>query len=262
MLKKLKEKKYFWVLKNLFFLIIAIPGLIFGFALFLRLVTQHGREVTVPDMRYMSVADASKIADDADLELVVIDSIYNKRLPRGYVDVQFPAPGKQVKHDRKIRVIINARSPRTVSMPDLKGMSLRQAMNELASKHLEVGQLIYRQDMATNNVLDQRIGNSAAVPGRKIECGTAVDLVLGLNSSSSTTTVPSVISMQYEDAVKDIKASSLNVSTIVYDESVKSYEDTLKAVVYRQGPTASKAPITKGSSVSLYLTVDPERLPK
>lgn len=259
---KFTEKPYFWIIKNVAILIVAIPALIFGFALFLRLVTQHGREVTVPDMRYMSVANASKIAEDADLELVVIDSIYNKRLPRGYVDVQFPAPGKQVKHDRKIRVIINARSPRTVAMPDLKGMSLRQAMNELASKHLEVGTLIYRQDMATNNVLDQRIGNSSAIPGRTIECGTAVDLVLGLNASSSTTTVPSVIAMQYDDAVKDIKASSLNVSSLIYDETVKTYEDTLKAVVYRQGPTASKAPVTRGSSVSLYLTVDPERLPK
>lgn len=251
-----------WIVKNLIIFIVAVPLLILGFALFLRLVTDHGREVTVPDLRYMSVAEAEEKADEADVEVVVVDSIYNKRLPRGYIDSQRPAPGKSVKHDRKIRVIINARSARSVSMPDLKGMSLRQAMNEISAKHLVLGDLIYRQDMATNNVLDQRVGSSSYPAGRKIECGTVVDLVLGLNASSSGTSVPNVVGRGYDEAVRDLKSNSLNVKTVVYDESVKSYEDTLKAVVYRQGPAASKAPVPKGSRVSLYLTVDPERAPK
>ena len=53
----------------------------------------------------------------------------------------------------------------------------------------------------------------------------------------------------------------LDEGKLVFDASVKNWQDSLNAVVYRQGPAASQAPTVMGSEVSLYLTVDPERIP-
>ena len=41
-------------------------------------------------------------------------------------------------------------------MPSLTGFSLRQARTELASNGLNIGKLIYVNDMATDNVLAQQ----------------------------------------------------------------------------------------------------------
>ena len=43
--------------------------------------------------------------------------------------------------------------------------------------------------------------------------------------------------------------------------NVKDYEDSLNAVVYRQSPEPSEIPVGLGEDVSLYMTVNPERIP-
>ena len=68
--------------------------------------------------------------------------------------------------------------------------------------------------------------------------------------------------MKYVRAVDVVHENSLNVSSLIFDASVRNYNDTINSVVYRQSPGASQAPTQMGSSVSLYLTVDPERIPK
>jgi len=60
-------------------------------------------------------------------------------------------------------------------------------------------------------------------------------------------------------AVDVIHDNSLNVKKLVFDASVKNYSDSLDAVVVRQGPEASMAPILMGSDVTLYLSVDPAK---
>ena len=65
----------------------------------------------------------------------------------------------------------------------------------------------------------------------------------------------------YLTAVDAVHKQSLNIKTLRFDDSVKDYEDSLNAVVYRQSPEASKIPVTVGSDLSLYLTVNPDRIP-
>ena len=58
-----------------------------------------------------------------------------------------------------------------------------------------------------------------------------------------------------------VHKQSLNVKTLRFDDSVKDYDDSLNAVVYRQSPEVSEIPVKIGDDVSLYLTIDPERIP-
>ena len=147
-------------------------------------------------------------------------------------------------------------------MPNLVGLSMRQALAELQSRGLVVGKLIYVQDLATNNVIRQLRGNRQIEPGESVDSGTVIDIVLGLNPDTEAVAfVPNVIGKRYMTAVDLVHRQSLNIKTLRFDDTVKDYDDSLNAMVYRQSPEPSEVPANLGDDVSLYLTVDPERIP-
>ena len=188
--------------------------------------------------------------------------MFAKRIRKGAVRDQNPAPGSKVKEGRRISLTINALNAKKVTMPNLIDLSMRQALAELQSRGLVLGKLIYVRDMATNNVLRQLHGNREIAPGTTVETDTVVDLVVGLNPDTEACTyVPDVVGKRYMSAVDALHKQSLNIKTLRFDDSVKTYEDSLDAVVYRQSPEASDIPVNLGNDVSLYLTVNPERIP-
>jgi len=177
-------------------------------------------------------------------------------MEKGAVYRQNPKAGSQVKSGRRVMLTINAIVPKKVSMPNLVGYSMRQAKADLTSRGLSLGKLIYVDDMATNNVLKQLYRNREIKSGTMIESGSSIDLVVGLNSIGSETYIPDVTGMKYIRAVDAIHDNSLNIRKLVFDDSVKDYNDSLNATVYRQAPTASSGSIVMGSEVTLYLSLD------
>jgi beta-lactam-binding protein with PASTA domain len=254
--------KKFWVLKNLagavlFFIALAVVANVL-----LAVFTHHGKVIQVPDMVGLSVREADHVADTAGVRIEVVDSIYVRGMAKGSVYKQNPSAGANVKKGRRIMLTINATVPKRVTMPNLVGYSMRQAKAELSSRGLLLGKLIYVDDIATNNVLKQQQNGRDVRPGSSVESGSDIDLVVGLNTSDNRTYIPNVMGMKYVRAVDVVHENSLNVSSLIFDSSVRNYNDTINSVVYRQSPGASQAPTQMGSSVSLYLTVDPERIPK
>ena len=140
-------------------------------------------------------------------------------------------------------------------MPDLVGFSMRQAKAELMSKGLTLRKLLYVEDIATNNVLKQLYRNREIKPGRMIESGAEIDLVVGL-SEDNQTIVPDVTGMKYLRAVDAIHDNSLNINGLRFDKGIRTYSDSLDAVVYRQVPEPSDMSVTMGSDVTLYLKLD------
>lgn len=251
-----------WIIKNLagaafFFIAMAVVANIL-----LGIFTHHNRTIIVPDLSGLSLEEAQTVADSSLVRIDVVDSIYVRGMAKGAVYRQTPAAGSEVKTGRRILLTINAVIPKKVTMPNLIGYSMRQAKAELATRGLSLGKLIYVDDIATNNVLKQQYRGRDVAPGSSIESGSPVDLVVGLDGIDNRTYIPNVVGMKYVRAVDVIHENSLNVSRLQFDASVRNWQDSLNAVVYRQGPTASQAPTLMGSDVSLYLTVDPERIPR
>lgn len=251
-----------WIIRNILWAVVIVVVLIAGAVVFLNVVTQHNRELVVPDFTNMTVTEAEALAADAGMRVEVTDSVFAKRIRKGAVRDQNPAPGSKVKEGRRISLTINALNAKKVTMPNLIDLSMRQALAELQSRGLVLGKLIYVRDMATNNVLRQLHGNREIAPGTTVETDTVVDLVVGLNPDTEASTyVPDVVGKRYMSAVDALHKQSLNIKTLRFDDSVKTYEDSLDAVVYRQSPEASDIPVNLGNDVSLYLTVNPERIP-
>ena len=142
-----------------------------------------------------------------------------------------------------------------VSVPNLVGLSLRQARTELQERGLYVGNLSYREDIATNNVLEQKYKGKTIKAGRKIETESRIDLVLGLDPENSTTYIPHLIGYTYGVAVDNIIDNSLNLGRVRYDETVKTYADSAAAVVYRQEPDSEGGgSVEMGALIDVFLT--------
>ena len=251
-----------WIVRNLLIAFAVVVALIAGAMVFLNVATQHNKELSVPDLANMSVEEAQMVAERAGMRIDVTDSAFVKRMKRGAVYRQNPAPGSKVKKGRRIALTINAVNPRQITMPDLIGYSTRQAKAELLSRGLVLGKLIYVQDMATNNVLRQLHNNLEIEPGSMVESEAVIDLVVGLNSRDNVTFVPYLAGLRNLSAVEAIHDHSLNLGRMRFDETVQNYEDSLNAVVYRQTPEASDSISVKmGAYVDLYLTLDQTRVP-
>ncbi|MBQ9878355.1 MAG: PASTA domain-containing protein [Bacteroidales bacterium] len=251
-----------WILKNLILALVYIAVLVAGVTIGLAFFTNHNKEIEVPDFTTLSVKDAAQLAESVGIRVEVTDSVYVRRMERGAVFSQNPAAGSRVKKNRLIRLTTNAVNAKQVSMPNLVGYSMRQAKAELSSKGLNLGKLIYVSDMATNNVLKQQYRGKDIKTGTMIDSGSEVDLVVGLSDTDNQTRVPNVVGMKYNRAVDAVHDNSLNVARTTFDDSVQNYNDSLNAVVFRQSPSASSAPIGMGGEVSLFFTLDESKLPQ
>ncbi|MDE7128620.1 MAG: PASTA domain-containing protein [Bacteroidales bacterium] len=250
-----------WIVKNILLAALLMAILIGAAQILLNVTTRHNKEIVVPDFTNMTVQEAQRIAALNDMTIEVTDSVYIKRMERGTVYRHTPGAGSHVKKGRRIMLTINAVNPKSVTMPNLVGYSMRQAKAELLSRGLSLGKLIYVNDIATNNVLSQLYNSSEVDPGKKIESESVIDLVVGLNSTDNTTYVPDITGTRYLNAVDAIHDHSLNVDRLYFDKTVKDYSDSLDAVVYRQSPEMSMTAIRMGSPVTLYLTKDKNKVP-
>jgi beta-lactam-binding protein with PASTA domain len=121
---------YLW--GNLLAMVLVVVALCFGVKYGLELYTRHGKEVTVPKLINMSSRDALVVLDQNKLEMMVIDSGFNKRLPAGCILTQSPAPGMKVKPGHIISVTVNSPSSPTFAIPDvIDNSSYREAEAKL-----------------------------------------------------------------------------------------------------------------------------------
>ncbi len=249
-----------WIVRNLILAVAAVLVFVTLVSIFLSLGTQHGREIEVPDFTNLTWSEARKVASDRGVRVILADSVYVKRLKPGVVYLQTPEAGAHVKRGRRVRLTTNTLVPKEVEMPSLVGYSMRQAKAELARHGLTLGRLIYTRDIATNSVLHQQRGGVDIKPGTILASGTTINLVLGLNPSDNMTYVPKLIGKQYLPAVDQTLESSLNVGKLRFDETVRTYADSVSAFVYQQRPAASEK-VRMGTEVTLSLTTDPAKVP-
>jgi len=225
--------------------------------LVLKLYTHHGESVSVPDFVGLSIEEVEKMCDDKGFTFVINDSVYSEDVDKGAVVEQNPMAGFKVKEGRTIYLVVNAMGDEMVQMPDLRGISLRNAMAVMETYGLVAGNLRYVPDIAENNVIRQLHKGKEIEPGEKIKKGSKIDLVLGLGLSDERTSVPHLRGMTYKQAYNLLLDQFLNLGAVTYDSSVKNRKDSLDARVYRQLPAADTInKINLGSNVDIWLTRD------
>lgn len=226
----------------------------------MRAFTRHGARRVVPELTGIPLAEAERLARKHDLELIVNDSLYVTIYEGGIVLDQLPEPEVEVKPGRKVYITINSFSQKMVPLPYVAGRSLRQAKNMLEIAGLEIDKLVYRSDMATNYVLEESYRGEAVTrnSNRMAEAGSGVTLYVGVEGGYGENFTPRVVGNSLRDAKSRLWENGFNVGEIHYDKDIDLLTQK-DARVYRQEP-ALGTPRMLGSSVSLYLTLDEEKL--
>lgn len=154
--------------------------LAFVFMHWLTFTTNHGEEITVPNLSKLSEEQVEEKLDDIDLDYVLLDSVdYRKDYPKYSVVQQDPLPGEKVKKDRKIYIKINSSGFTSVRMPDLIEKTFRQAEPTLNALGLEVGTISYVPYLGKDMVLEMKMNGKKISAGQKVLKASKIDLVLG-----------------------------------------------------------------------------------
>lgn len=154
--------------------------LVYLFMHWLTFTTDHGHEITVPDLSKLSEEQVEEKLDDLNLDYVFLDSVdYKKDYPKHSVVEQDPIAGEKVKENRKIYIKINSSGFTLIRMPNLVEKTYRQAVPTLKSLGLEEGEITYKPYLGKDMVLEMRYNGKKLNPGDKIFKSSKIDLVLG-----------------------------------------------------------------------------------
>jgi len=246
-----------FIVKNVLILTFAALIILYGTLVVLRKYTHHGEAISVPDVAGMSLLEAGITLERQNMRWHVSDSVYVSTVPPGAVVNQNPEADSKVKRNRNIFLVINAVSPEMVIMPNVVGVSLRQANSTLESQGLYVGRLTRVPHRNEGLVLRQMYRGQEIRRGTEIVKGSEIDLELGGGLSSQTTSVPNLIGNTLPQARNTLRQYVLNFRVIEYDNTVITRADSANAFVYQQRPVAAaNAMIQLGSNVDVWLTVD------
>ncbi len=154
--------------------------------------------------------------------------------------------------------MINAFNPKTVQIPYVTGYSLRQAKNNLEVAGFEIERLIYRDDIAVNNVLEESYkGRGITAESRTMApAGSGIVLVVGRSADDPVTRVPNVTGYPLKDAKSRLWEQGLNVGTVTRSEGITEI-NLHRARVSRQSLAAGTSQAL-GSAVNLTLTLEEE----
>jgi eukaryotic-like serine/threonine-protein kinase len=229
--------------------------------LFLRFYTDHGDSVVIPDLKGKTSQEVSTILDNLDLRFQIRDSVYSLAANPGTVLDQFPKSGMKVKENRIIFITLCALNQVKIPMPQLTDISYRQAINLIESSGLIAGKIEYKPSEFPNLVLEQKSEGKRIKVGEMIAKGSVVDLVLGSDSNSETSEVPTLFGHNLAEGKLILGEAFLNLGIINYDESFSQEEMETKGFIWKQTPDPAEIlEVAHGTAIDIWLTLDPTKL--
>jgi beta-lactam-binding protein with PASTA domain len=163
------------------------------FVHWLTFTTDHGNEITVPNLAKLTEEQVEEKLDALDLDYVLLDSVdYNSDYPKFSVVEQDPLPGAKVKVGRKVYIKINASGFSSVRIPDLIEKTYREALPTLKALGLEEGEIIYIPNLGKDMVLEMRCNGKNLKVGDRVLKASKIDLVLGDGKESYVEEVDSL----------------------------------------------------------------------
>lgn len=246
------------LLHNALWIAAILCGLLLLAVVAMQIGTRHGARRTVPELTGILLSDAEALAREHDLEIIVNDSLFVPAYEGGIVLAQLPATGVEVKPGRKVYITINSFSEKMVPLPYVAGRSLRQAKNMLEIAGLEIKELVYRSDMATNYVLEQQYKGEKITSKSKVmaEAGSGVTLYVGVEGGYGTAYVPQVVGQSERNAKSRLWENGFNIGEVHYDEGINLL-NRKDARVYKQSPALGTSQ-SLGKKISIWLTLDEE----
>jgi serine/threonine-protein kinase len=202
--------------------------------------------VPVPDVRGMSVDDATLELTKAELTVGEVTPVNSKDVPAGQVMDQSPIPLAKVDKGSPVNLTVS-NGPKQVEVPNLVGQTKDDALKALSDLGFE-GSLDY--DFSAKVPRDEVIRQDPDA-GTPADEGSTVTFIV--SNGPKVVTVPNVVGKSESSAKSTLKEAGFKVSTSSqYDEKVA------KGIVISQNPNKGFEG-TEGSTVSIVVSKGPER---
>ena len=240
----LKEKKFY--LNLLIIVLLSIVLLWLTFKL-LNSYTRHDKVYTMPDFVGQDFKQV-KHEHSRDFNFILIDSVYPKGQQPGSIYQQDPLPGSKIKRGRNVYAIIVAVTPEKTTMPNVKGISLREAIGRLESSGLDVDHLEYVTYDYKNNVIDQYYLGAPIAQGTELVKGSKIMLRVGIGSDKSNVKVPNLIGKSADETKKLLNLAGLNIGVETHEDN-----DSIQYLsVRRMSPGPSSGAVKPGTYVDVW----------
>ena len=239
----LKQKKFY--INLLIILLLCLVLLWITFRL-LDKYTRHDEVYSMPDFIGM---DYHQVEHDYahDFHFILIDSVYPKGQQPGSIYQQDPLPGSKIKKGRNVYTIIVAETPEKTVMPNLKNLSLRQALGTLESSGLDVERLEYENHFAKNAIIDQYYNGQHIAPGTELVKGSKIVLKVGIGQDKDRIKIPNLIGKPASEAKRLLNRAGLNLGEEYYEDT-----DSLQyMLIRRMVPGPSSGRVNPGAYVDL-----------
>ncbi len=239
----IKEKKFYLNL----LLIVLLSGVLLWLTFrLLDRYTRHGNVYIMPDFVGQDFQQV-KHDNSKDFNFILIDSVYPKGQQPGSIYQQDPLPGSKIKKGRNVYAIIVAVTPEKTVMPNLKGISLREAIGRLESSGLDVDHLEYVTYSYKNNVIDQYYLGQPIEKGTELVKGSKITLHVGIGDDKSNIKVPNLIGKSAEEVKRLLNLAGLNLGK----EEREDNDSIQYMCVRRMTPGPSSSAVKPGTYVDV-----------
>ena len=200
-------------------------------------VTRHGSEFTLPDFTSQTVTEAQMTLNELDLTHDIASHEFSPGKAKGVILNQFPIAGTKVKSERSIKFVVSA-GQKLVQIPFLGGKSVRQAMLDLETAGLILGEIAW----AFSDTLPERVVVfSYPASETEIPLGSPVNLMVNHGRASNFTYMPKVIGLNLDQALALLEEKNLKEGII----SRRTDENYLPETVLEQSePTGAELDVS------------------
>lgn len=196
---------------------IAIVGVIAGVLLMDKIIMplavgKHRGNAIVPRIINITPNEARKLLKEAGLNIQKDGEEYSDSIQPGSITSQKPGEGKEVKKGRTV-YYMESRGAEVVKVPELKGVTLRQAQVTLKRAGLETGKVRYSYD---ENIPTECIISSTPDPGVSCLRGSMVDLLMSRGKEPTDARVPNLVGESLENSTEALENSGVELGTVTY----------------------------------------------
>ncbi len=240
----LKEKKFYF---NLIIILLLCGVLLWITFRLLDKYTRHDKVFTMPDFVGQ---DFRQVKHDYSKEFnfILIDSVYPKGQQPGSIYQQDPLPGSKIKKGRNVYAIIVAITPEKTIMPNVKGISLREAIGRLESSGLDVDYLDYVSYSYKNNVIDQYYQGQPISTGTELVKGSKIMLRVGIGDDKTNIKVPNLIGKPANEIKRLLNLTGLNLGV----EKNEDWDSLQYMCVRRMSPGPSSGTVKPGTFIDVW----------
>jgi beta-lactam-binding protein with PASTA domain len=183
-----------------------------------------------------------------EFNFILIDSVYPKGQEPGSIYQQDPLPGSKIKRGRNVYAIIVAMTPEKTVMPNLKGISLREAIGRLESSGLDVDYLDYVSYSYKNNIIDQYYQGQPIAAGTELVKGSKIMLRVGIGDDKTNIKVPNLIGKPANEIKRMLNLAGLNLGK----EESEDRDSLQYMCVRRMSPGPSSNAVQLGTFIDVW----------